>query len=61
MRGCDGVDVGSEKGKVHHDVKELEQNVTVGILTRVAMRRTLSKMSSVQEPSAMVNSVVKCG
>lgn len=30
MRGCDGVDVGAEEGKVHHDVKELEQDVRLG-------------------------------
>lgn len=27
MRGCDGVDVGAEEGEIHHDVKELEQDI----------------------------------
>lgn len=63
MRGRDSVDVRAEEGEIHHDVKELEQNVRLGFwrLERVVSRRTLSKMSSVQEPSAMMESAVNCG
>jgi len=62
MWSCDGVDVGAEEGEVYHNVKELGQDIdTVRILARIAMRRTLSKMSSVQEPSAMVYTVVNYG
>ena len=27
MRSCDGVNVGAEEGKIHHDVEELEQGI----------------------------------
>lgn len=27
MRSCDSVDVGTEEGEIHHDVKELEEYV----------------------------------
>lgn len=52
MRGCNGVNVGAEEGEIHQDVKDLDSVWITRLLE--GMRQTLSKMSSVQEPSAMV-------